>query len=105
VASDQSATYDDVVAQLAEEGAVPGKMFGMPCIKLGGKAIACVAEDAMVFKLRGEDRERALAIQGAHLFDPMGGRPMKEWVEIPVAASERWPEFGRSALRLMSKAL
>ena len=40
----------------------------------------------------------ALAIKGAHLFDPSGqNRPMKEWVAVPVAQSKEWPGLARAA--------
>ena len=92
--------FEDVVRRLAEsEGAAPGKMFGMPSIFLGGKACAGLYQEAMVFKLGGEVRAAALALNGAHLFDPSGmGRAMKEWVVVPVEHSAQWPELGRQAL-------
>lgn len=74
------------------------KMFGMPCLKAGGKAFAGLFGEAMVFKLTGDAHAKALALPGAHLFDPMGGRPMKEWVEVPDAHAKRWPEFADAAL-------
>ena len=53
----------------------------------------------MVFKLPdAEARGRALELDGAHLFDPMGGRPMKEWVQVPAAHVERWTELAVLAL-------
>ena len=92
--------FQDVVRQLVEtHHAVAGKMFGMPSVNIGGKACAGLYQEAMVFKLGGEAHASALALQGAHLFDPSGmGRAMKEWVVVPVAHSARWPELGRHAL-------
>jgi hypothetical protein len=91
--------YDDVVAELtATSAAQSGKMFGMPCLKIGGKAFAGLHGEAMVFKLRGNAHGRALALPGARLFDPMGGRPMKEWVEVPREHAAEWAELGRQAM-------
>jgi len=55
----------------------------------------------MVFKLPDADqRDAALALDGAELFDPSGrGRPFKEWVQVPAAHEDRWPEFAEAALR------
>jgi hypothetical protein len=45
----------------------------------------------MVFKLAG-DADARLGLPGAHLFEPMQGRPMREWAEVPAEA----PPRGRS---------
>jgi hypothetical protein len=97
---DARADYDDVVAELtATSAATGGQMFGMPCLKIGGKAFAGLYGEGMVFKLPAGAHAQALALPGAHLFDPSGrGRPMKEWVEVPREHAPRWAEFGRQAL-------
>ena len=57
----------------------------------------------MVFKLKGETHAQALIIPGASLFDPSGrGRPMKEWVKVPAAASDLWTDFADAALAYVS---
>ena len=43
-------------------------------------------------------REKALALPGVEPFDPGMGRPMKEWVVIPLAQSEVWPGYAAEAL-------
>jgi hypothetical protein len=81
------AAYERVVADLRERGALTGKMFGMPCLKTdAGKAFAGYFRGDMVFKLKEPDHARALALPGAQLFDPAGGRPMKEWLELGRSA-------------------
>ena len=98
---DPQARYDELADDLAaQHGDVAlGKMFGMPCVKRNGKAVAGYYRGDMVFKLPDEAaRERALALDGAQLFDPMGGRPMKEWVQVPAAHADRWPELAELAL-------
>jgi hypothetical protein len=90
IADDLAAQNDDVEL---------GKMFGMPTIKRGGKAAAGFWRDSMVFKLTDSAaREQALALEGAEQFDPMGGRPMKEWVVVPAAESGRWAELAQQSL-------
>jgi hypothetical protein len=94
-------SYDDVCEALEQQSpeVSRGKMFGMPCIKAGSKAIAGLYEGDMVFKLPDEAaRERALALGGAHLFEPMQGRPMREWVQVPEAHADQWLALGQAAL-------
>jgi hypothetical protein len=89
---------DDLVAQ--NDDVSLGKMFGMPCIKRGGKAIAGFWQESVVFKLpHAAARERALTLDGAVLFDPMGGRPMKEWVVVPAAHADEWSRLAKDALK------
>ena len=52
----------------------------------------------MIFKLSPSDVERALAVPGASHFDPMGGRPMREWVAVPPEQSEHWLDLSQAAL-------
>ena len=92
------AAYDAVAAGLVSAGVVRGSMFGMPCLKVGKKVLAGMFGDAMTFKLPPEPREKALALPGAEPFDPGMGRPMKEWVVIPLAESAVWPDYAAEAL-------
>ena len=41
----------------------------------------------------------ALALSGAHLFDPSGTRPMKEWVVVPSDHADAWLGLAREALK------
>ncbi len=94
------AAYEAVVFEMmATSPATSGKMFGMPCLKnSNGKAFAGYFEGTMVFKLGGASHAEALALPGARLFDPSErGRPMKEWVVVPVEHVSRWLEFARDA--------
>lgn len=83
------------------KGAEQGSLFGKPCFKIKGKAFLCFFEDEMVFKLTDKAHESALALKGAHLFDPSGKkRPMKEWVQVPYAAS--WPALAKEAMKYVA---
>jgi hypothetical protein len=100
---DAQSRYDKVVDDLlVQHGDVEkAQMMGMPTLKRNGKLVAGFAPSSggMAFKLTDESaREAALAIEGARLFDPSErGRPMKEWVEVPVKHADRWPELARQA--------
>jgi hypothetical protein len=102
---ESQAAYEAVVSEMiATSPTTSGKMFGMPCLKnSNGKAFAGYLESAMVFKLGGAGHAEALALPGANLFDPSErGRPMKEWVVVPVEHSSRWLEFARDAFDYVS---
>lgn len=84
---------------------VAGKMFGMPILKINGKAFAGLAGNEMVFKLTGSDHSRALAQKGARLFDPSEmNRPMKEWVVVPSGFSSQWKKLAMAALHSVAAA-
>ena len=99
---DAQARYDELADDLAarNDDVTLGKMFGMPCVKRGGKAIAGFWQESVVFKLPDAvARERALALEGSELFDPMGGRPMKEWVVVPATHADEWHRLAEDALK------
>jgi hypothetical protein len=106
MSTDPKTAYEAVVDELqATSPAVPGKTFGMPALKIGSKVFAGFAGDGMVFKLPDSARAEALALPGAHLFDPAGmSRPMKEWVVVPADHAARWPDLARIALRYVESA-
>ncbi len=91
--------YKEIAALLAEsDGAVSSQMFGMPVLKIRGKAFTGLLEDALVFKLNGEAHTQAIALTGAKLFEPMLGRPMKEWVVVPVKNATHWAQLAKDAM-------
>jgi hypothetical protein len=99
---DAQATYGQIVDDLAarHDDVKHGKMFGMPAVMAAGKAIAGLFKDQMIFKLPEADaRAQALALEGAHLFEPMEGRQMKEWVAVPVAQAAEWTPLLETALK------
>jgi hypothetical protein len=81
-----------------------GKMFGLPCIKAAnGKAAAMLWKDNLVVKLQGDMLNEALSLDGSKPFEPMEGRPMKEWVAIPVEYKREWKRFALSSLESVKK--
>lgn len=91
--------FDAVVDELKIDlDIVAASMFGMPSVKRReGKAFAGLYGDDMVFRLAGDAHEKALALDGAHLFEPMIGRPMKAWVQVPPTHETQWAELARKA--------
>jgi hypothetical protein len=91
--------FDAVVEELRDELDIVGtSMFGMPSVKRrDGKAFAGLYGDDMVFKLAGDAHAKALALDGARLFEPMAGRPMKAWVQVPPTHETQWADLARKA--------
>src|SRR5664280_175500 len=82
---------EDLVALLDEvipQGEAPVEfkpMFGGPCYWSGGNMFAAVHQESIIVRLGEQDRAALLAEPGAHLFEPMEGRPMREYVAFPDA--------------------
>ena len=87
--------YDEVVqALLSDPRVTEASMFGMPTLKVGGKAFAGLWEKQLVVKIGVPRVQELLKAKTGKQFDPSGmGRPMKEWIAIkePAAqAKKKW---------------
>jgi hypothetical protein len=83
---------------LADRGVVRGKMFGVPSLKAGGKVLCSAWDDALVVKLPPSTLADALALSGAEHFEPMAGRAMKEWAQVPYSHRKQWPTLVAASL-------
>lgn len=96
------ARYGDIVDAICawHEEARSSQVFGMPCVKRSGKVVFGLSRTGMVFKLTDPDiRTRALALPGAHLFDPSGrGEAFRQWVVVPPACAGEWEALAYAAL-------
>ena len=84
---------EEFFVELTQEipGVKPGKMFGSLCMKTpNGKSAAMFWRDNLVVKLSGDTFQEALSLEGTQAFEPMEGKPMKEWVQIPFGQKEKW---------------
>ena len=61
------------------------RMFGCPCLFLNGNMFAGIHQEDLFVRLSAEDRHVLLELPGARLFEPMAGRPMREYVCVPPA--------------------
>jgi len=72
------------------------QMFGYPCAFVGGNMFAGLFQDRMFVRLAEPEREELLALPGGGPFEPMPGRPMKDYATVPPqvsgdrAALARW---------------
>lgn len=62
------------------------KMFGHPCAFVGGNLFTGLHQENVIVRLAEKDRLAAIGKQGARLFEPMSGRPMREYIVLPKAA-------------------
>ena len=65
------------------EGVELRKMFGFPAAFVGGNMAAGLHQDTMIVRLPETERAARLAA-GWSLFEPMPGRPMREYVALPA---------------------
>ena len=95
-------TWEELVADvMARHPVRESKMFGMPCLKRdNGKVVAGHWKDGgLTVKLVDEaQREAALELPGAELFDPGMGRVMREWVLVPASQSGQWEQLVEQAI-------
>jgi TfoX/Sxy family transcriptional regulator of competence genes len=59
------------------------KMFGYPCCFIHGNMFIGVHNNHIVLRLSEEDREVFRKNEGAKVFEPMPGRPMREYSVMP----------------------
>jgi hypothetical protein len=96
--------YFQKLAKEIPEGKA-GKMFGAACIKAhnNGKSAAMFWKDCMVVKLSGDKFNEALSLDGSKLFEPMEGRAMKEWVQIPFHYKKEWKKYALASMEIVKK--
>jgi TfoX/Sxy family transcriptional regulator of competence genes len=75
------------------------KMFGYPCAFVNGNMAAGLFGDGLFLRLSPEDR----AALGAQPFEPMPGRPMKDYSALPddvIADEERLAQLLARAIEI-----
>ena len=77
------AAFDKAVP--ADPRVVRKPMFGYPALYLNGNMFAGTFQDKVVVRLPEAGRTRAAKTARAVPFEPMPGRPMKEYVVLPAA--------------------
>lgn len=95
--------YQDIISNIPDSK--PGKMFGALCLKSAknGKSGIMFKNDCMVFKLPQAELQKALSLDKTRLFDPSGGRPMKEWAELPYSHADKWPHYAILAMNYVQE--
>ncbi len=69
---------------LPDEPAVEKRqMFGYPCAFVNGNMFTGLHQEALIVRLGADDRKRLIDEAGARQFEPMPGRPMREYIALP----------------------
>jgi hypothetical protein len=102
----EATSYEAVAHELlADPAVVTGKLFGHPCLKIGGKVFACEHEGELLIKLPTERLEE-LKAGGARDFMPMG-RKMGGWVKVPEPDADpvaTWTDLAEEAKAFVAEA-
>jgi len=83
-------------------GLVRRKMFGYPCAFVHGHMMAGVFGEGMFARLSAELRAELERDHGAKPFEPMAGKPMKDYLGLPddiLADEERLAQVLQAAYR------
>jgi len=74
-------------AELASQApdAVRKQVFGYPALVIGGNMFMALHQDSLILRLSEDDRTEFVERFGPSTFEPMPGRPMREYVVVPAA--------------------
>ena len=61
------------------------QMFGYPAAFVGGNMFMGLHQENLILRLPEQQRSEFLSINGASVFEPMPGRPLREYVMVPEA--------------------
>ena len=67
---------------------VKGQMFGHPCAFVNGNMFFGTFAQSVVIKV-GPERAAALVTDTVRIFEPMEGRPWKDYVQVPASPPGR----------------
>ena len=102
--ADQVERFHEAVAGI--DGVEVRKMFGYPAAFIGGNLTAGLHQESVMVRLPDAERLERLA-DGWTLFEPMPGRPMREYVAPPpevaadVVAMRHWVERAAVHVRML----
>jgi TfoX/Sxy family transcriptional regulator of competence genes len=77
------ARFSTALERTAGPDVVQRKMFGYPCAWIGGNMASGLFAEEWWVRVDEPDRERLLALPGAHPFEVMPGRAMGRYVVLP----------------------
>jgi TfoX/Sxy family transcriptional regulator of competence genes len=81
--------------------AVARQMFGFPAAFVNGNMFMGLHQEDMILRLPEEPRAELLKISGARTFEPMPGRPMREYVVVPPSLLKDRNKLGAWATKAL----
>jgi TfoX/Sxy family transcriptional regulator of competence genes len=80
------------------------RMFGCPCLFVDSNMFSGIHQENLFVRLSDADRATLLALTGARQFEPMPGRPMREYVCVPQAMLAERPALEAWLARALAYA-
>lgn len=81
-----------------------GDLFGMPCLRVRGKAFAGWHDGGVVFKLPKGRYDEIAALPGTAPYEPQSkGRASGTWLLVPSPYRQRWRELADDAIAFVSR--
>ena len=93
-----SEVLDQVLDSLPDD-IQPRQMFGYPCAFLNGNLFIGLHQDNLIMRLNEADRHQLIENEEAEQFEPMRGKPMKEYITAP----QDWLENDLGELKTWAK--
>lgn len=81
--SEDTAYFDSIIP--GDPGVTRRPMFGNLAAFANGQMFLCLFGSKVAVRLDAEGRAELMAVSGASAFEPVEGRPMKEYVVLPAA--------------------
>ena len=75
-------TFEKALQSVPE--AQPRKVFGYPAAFVNGQMLAGLHQEHMILRLSTDGRTQFQEREGGKIFEPMPGRPMREYVVVPT---------------------
>jgi hypothetical protein len=86
------------------EGPASKQRFGSSGLRIHGRIFAMLAHGRLVVKLPKPRVDALVAAGEGERFDAGKGRPMKEWLSLDPASSQKWLALAREALTFVAAA-
>jgi hypothetical protein len=83
-------------------GVTLGKALHQPGLMADGRLFAFPYHGDLVLKLSADRIDALIASHEAHRFERGQGRPMREWIVLPVASKPDWSPLVREAYSFVS---
>lgn len=99
-AGDHHAVFESIGNGLKADGVTFSQMMGHPCLKADtGKIAVTYWHDSLLVKLPPAEMEAWLEEPDVSYFEPMKGRPMKNWLVIPPRYVDEWEKLTVQSLK------